>query len=278
MKLVRFAILTLCGFAVFALTMTFTPLLPAWGDYAARGGLLFLFGVLWLAARGGRLGPYRPVFFACFTATASFSLAYYFSDYGLALFHLTTATPAGTAIGKASQALVTVAGIVVLAKLSGQDLGSLYIRKGRLALGLVLGLAGAALFVCVTFIPGGPFFSAASTAGGLGKLAPLVPWLLLFVLSNAFMEELLFRGLFLGRYEALTGKWLALLATALVFALAHMQVTYTAQVAGFVAFVFVLGLLWGLLMQKSKSIWGSVLFHAGADVAVILPIMQGMGS
>ena len=65
---------------------------------------------------------------------------------------------------------------------------------------------------------------------------------------------------------------------AIVFALAHVQVNYTAQVAGFVAFVFVLGLLWGLLMQKSKSIWGSVLFHAGADVAIILPIMQGMSA
>jgi hypothetical protein len=29
-------------------------------------------------------------------------------------------------------------------------------------------------------------------------------------------------------------------------------------------------------MQKTKSIWGSVLFHAGADVAVILPIYQQM--
>jgi len=150
------------------------------------------------------------------------------------------------------------------------------LRKGRLLLGLSFGLLGFLIFLGLTFLPGGPFIKAASTAGGLSKLLPLVPWVALFVVTNAFMEELLFRGILLERVEALTGKWLSLLATALVFALAHVQVNYTAQVAGFVAFVFVLGLLWGLLMQKSKSIWGSVLFHAGADVAIILPIFQAM--
>jgi len=92
------------------------------------------------------------------------------------------------------------------------------------------------------------------------------------------MEELLFRGILLERVEALTGKWLALLATTLVFALAHVQVNYAAHLWGFVAFVAVLGALWGLLMQKSKGIWGSVLFHAGADVAIILPIYQAMAA
>ena len=208
MKFVRFAILTICGFAVFALTMTFAPQFPALGNYAARGGLLLLFGGLWIAARGEWLRPYRPVFFAFFTAIAASSLAYYCSDYGLTLLHLTTNTPAGVAVAKASQALVVVIGVLVLAKLFGQDFASLYIRKGRLLLGLALGLAGAAVFVCLTFIPGSPFFHAASTAGGLSKLLPFAPWLLLFVLTNAFMEELLFRGLFLGRYEPLMGKWL----------------------------------------------------------------------
>jgi membrane protease YdiL (CAAX protease family) len=36
--------------------------------------------------------------------------------------------------------------------------------------------------------------------------------------------------------------------------------------------------MWGWLMQKSGSIWGSVLFHAGADVAIILPIFQSLGA
>ena len=277
MRLGRFLILTICGIALFSLTMTFAPQLPAWGNYAARGGLIVLSGGLWLAARGdGPLSAYRSVFFAWFAVVVGLTLAFYLSDPLLARLHLTTNTPAGSAVAKALQALLVVLGVIVTAKLFGETLGSLYIQKGRLLLGVAIGLVGCAVFVGLTFVPGGPFLQTANTAGGVAKLLPVVPWVLLFVLTNAFMEELLFRGLLIGRYEPLMGKWLALLATAIPFALAHVQVNYTAQVAGFVAFVFVLGLMWGWLMQTSKSIWGSVLFHAGADIAVILPIYQSM--
>ena len=279
MRLGRFVILTLCSFAVLALTMTFAPVFPAWGNYAARGGLIILSFGLWLAARGdGPLSAYRPVFIAWLAAVVGLSLGFYLSDPLLARLHLTTNTAEGSAVAKFLQASLIVLGIIVTAKLFGENLGSLYIRKGRLLLGLGIGLVGCAVFVGLTFVPGGPFLQAATTAGGVSKLLPLVPWVLLFVLSNAFMEELLFRGLLIGRFEPLVGKWLALLATAIPFALAHVQVTYTAQVAGFVAFVFVLGLMWGWLMQKRGSIWGSVLFHAGADVAIILPIFQSLGA
>jgi membrane protease YdiL (CAAX protease family) len=259
--------------------MTFSSLLPAWGNWAARGGLIILSGGLWFAARGdGPLSVYRPVFFAWLAAVVGLSLGFYLSDPLLERLHLTTNTPEGAAIAKLLQASLIVLGVIVTANLFGESLGSLCIRRGRLLLGVGIGLVGCAVFVGLTFVPGGPFFQPATTAGGASRLLPLVPWVLLFVLSNAFMEELLFRGLLIGRYEPLIGKWLALLATAIPFALAHVQVNYTSQVAGFVAFVFVLGLIWGWLMQKSRSIWGSMLFHAGADVAVILPIFQSLGA
>ena len=46
MKLGLFALLTICGFLIFALTMTFVPVLPGWANYAARGGFLVVFGTL----------------------------------------------------------------------------------------------------------------------------------------------------------------------------------------------------------------------------------------
>lgn len=272
MKLTRFAILTICAFAVFALTMTFAPLLPVWGNHIARGGLLILFGALWLVARGVKLRPYRPVFFAYFTVTAALSLGYYLADPGLALLRLTTQTPMGVAAAKAIQATLTVIGILALALIAREDLGSLYLRKGRLLLGLGVGLVAAA--VCVFLALKQP----AMAALGIERLMPLVPWIALFVFANAFMEELLFRGLFLGRYEPLMGKTLAIFSTALAFTLAHMQVTYAPEMGVFLAVTFVLALAWGWLMQASKSLWGSVLFHAGADVIIILPVFKSLGA
>ena len=273
MKFRLFALLTICGFAIFALTMTFAPLLPGWANGAVRVGFLIVFGALWLAAReGSTLGRFRPVFFAYFAAVFSLSLGFYLADKGLELFGLTTRTPVGIAMAKFLQASLIVIGILAVAKLSGQNLASLYIRKGRLLLGLGVGVFAAAL---LTFLS---LHQPAVTALGTAKLLSLAPWIALFVLSNAFMEELLFRGLFLGRYETLIGKWLAILSTALAFTLAHMQVTYAPQMAVFLLVTFVFSLAWAWLMQKTNSLWGSVLFHAGADLLIIIPIFISLGA
>jgi uncharacterized protein len=113
---------------------------------------------------------------------------------------------------------------------------------------------------------------------GIVKLVPIVPWILLFVASNALMEELVFRGLFLGRYEPLVGKWLAILSTALAFALAHMQVSYAPDILAFLVVTFVPAIAWGWLMHKTGSLWGSALFHAGADLLIIVPIFKTLGA
>jgi len=42
----------------------------------------------------------------------------------------------------------------------------------------------------------------------------------------------------------------------------------------FLLIVFVLGLLWALLMRFTKSIIASVLFHAGADILIIIDIFR----
>jgi membrane protease YdiL (CAAX protease family) len=273
MKLRLFALLTICGFLVFALTMTFVPLLPTWANYAVRIGFLVVFGALWLAARDGdKLGRFRPIFFAYFTAVFSLSLGFFLADKGLELLGLTTQTPVGIAMAKFLQASLIVIGILTVATLSGQNLASLYLRKGRLILSLGVGLIAAAVLAFLAL------HQPAVTALGTAKLVSLAPWIALFVISNAFMEELLFRGLFLGRYEPLMGKWLAILSTALAFTLAHMQVTYAPQMAFFLLVTFGFSIAWAWLMQKTNSLWGSVLFHASADLLIIVPIFVSLGA
>jgi membrane protease YdiL (CAAX protease family) len=100
----------------------------------------------------------------------------------------------------------------------------------------------------------------------------VLPWILLFVLSNAFMEELLYRGILLKRYEPFLGKGLSLLLATLVFTLLHFQAGYVLNAVLFMVQLFPLALIWGWLMQKTDSIWGSVLFHAGADCINIFAI------
>ena len=84
----------------------------------------------------------------------------------------------------------------------------------------------------------------------------LAPWIVFFVVSNGFMEELVFRGLFLGRYEPLIGKWLTVLSTALAFTLAHMQVTYAPDLWCFLLVLLGLSIAWGWLMQKTEQFVG----------------------
>ncbi len=108
------------------------------------------------------------------------------------------------------------------------------------------------------------------------KLISLAPWILTFVLANGFAEELLFRGLFLKRYQRFLGKgWSNLLAAA-AFTLLHLQVTYVSELAVFLLVLFPLALVWGWLMQKTGSLWGFALFHAGADCLVIFGISRAV--
>ena len=268
-----FGLLTVCGFVVFALTMTFAPALPMWFNYAGRGAVLLVFGLLWWSAGSSeRLAIFRPVLFAYFTAVLGQSLGFFFADPILGLLGVTTRTPAGIALAKFSQASLIVIGVLVMARLCGEGPASLYLRAGRLMFGLGVGLA------CGLACLGLAFQQPALRALGTARLLSLAPWILLFVASNAFMEELLFRGLFLGRYETLVGKWPAILSTALAFTLAHMQVSYAPDMVVFLAVLLGLSISWAWLIQKTGSLWGSVLFHAGADLLIILPIFSSLGA
>lgn len=273
MRFGLFTLFTLCGFLIFALTMTFVPLLPAWINHAGRFALLFIFAGLWWTARGDHsLSRFRSIFFAYFTAVFSLSLSFFLSDWVPRLLGLEMQTPEGIAAAKFSSASLIVIGVLVTARLCGEDSGSLYIRKGRLGVSVSVGAVGAA--VCLLLALRQP----AVTSIGPSKLASLAPWILLFVVANGFMEELLFRGLFLGRYQRLIGAWPAIISTALSFTLAHMQVKYAPELIAFLVVLLGLSIAWGWLMQRTESLWGSALFHAGADLMIILPIFVSLGA
>jgi membrane protease YdiL (CAAX protease family) len=209
---------------------------------------------------------YWPLLYAFFAGGTAVLLSTLFAERLLEALTLVSVSAAWIALAKLSEGLWRVTAILLLMAAAGIDLRSLYLAKGRLGLGLTVGLAGFAACATLAFLP------ALGQPGGWNKLASLAPWILTFVLANGFAEELLFRGLFLKRYEPFLGKGLSNLLAALAFTLLHLQVTYVSELAVFLLVLFPLALVWGWLMQKTGSIWGSALFHAGADCLIIFGI------
>ena len=238
---------------------------------AVHGALTTILLVAALLLRRTEKGrPHWPVYYALFVAGAAVLLSGLFADVLLDLLGLTVKTPQGIAVAKFSESLLRVIPILALMPLAGLGWRSLYLTKGRAGVWLPVGMAAWVVFPVLAY------FLLPTREGALDKLLPLAPWILLFVFSNAFMEELLFRGLFLKRYEAFLGRALSNVLTAAVFALMHTQVTYAPEMLQFLAIVVALSLVWGYLIQKTGSLWGAVLFHAAGDCLVIFPIFVSM--
>ena len=117
-----------------------------------------------------------------------------------------------------------------------------------------------------------------ATGISLDILLAAIPWILIFCFANAMMEELWFRGVSLGKLRPLLGTAGSILVTALVFGSMHLGVTYITPIERFIfpLITFALGLVNGYVMLKTDSIWGSVLFHAGYDLIVIIPILASL--
>ena len=240
------------------------PMRPLLDGHGSLTGILL--GAALLARRSDAGRQYWQLLYAFFAGGAAVLLSTLFGERLIEALPVIPVSSAWIAFAKASEGLWRVAAILLLMAAGGIDPRSLYLARGRLGLGLAIGVAG--FVVCAALA----FFPLLSQAGGWEKLVSLAPWILLFVLANGFAEELLFRGLFLKQYEVFLGKGLSNLLAASVFTLLHVRVTYVSELAVFLLVLFPLALLWGWLMQKTGSIWGSALFHAGADCLLIFGI------
>jgi membrane protease YdiL (CAAX protease family) len=148
--------------------------------------------------------------------------------------------------------LMVVVPILVLTKLSGADLKSIFIKRGDLWMGLGI---GALVFV---FLGTASFMFAVTRFSSTKLLGDAVVWGLVFSIANGFMEELWLRGIFLKRLAPLLGVGGSVLPTALVFGLMHGFAFYFDPIAliFYMLNTVALGLACGYLMMKSDSIWG----------------------
>jgi membrane protease YdiL (CAAX protease family) len=244
-------------------------------DYLGRAGLTaVLLAVVLLMRRSSHYQKYTPVFVGLLIMTVAVSLDRFLSVYLLEYLGVDGNTPAGFALLKLNEAAIVVSVVILLTRLSGGSLGSIYIQKGKLKLGLAIGL-GIFLLAAAGSIPmAGLLFKGEGLT--LAHLLPWTPWLLTFVLANAAQEELLFRGLFLRKLQPFFGNFLSILMIAFVFTLLHNGVTYTSSDRIFLAILVPLALAWGYLMQRTDGIWASILFHAGTDIPIMLGIFSNL--
>lgn len=150
-------------------------------------------------------------------------------------------------------------------------MASIFMTKGNLRLGLIICLTSFIVLFLLSVL------QATGQTISLAKFISFTPSLLIIALADGFMEELLFRGLFLKRFEPLMGAGLANLLTALIYSLVHLQVTFTPNLPIFLISAFLLGFLWGYIMQKTGSILASALFHAGVDTLIMMDFFASLG-
>jgi membrane protease YdiL (CAAX protease family) len=185
------------------------------------------------------------------------------------------ATVSGSVIVQVVEVVITLAVVVGLTRAAGDRFDAIYLRVGRFGWAMGIGIAGFVLFYALMALhPSSQFFPAHGVMT-TGRVLALTPALLAVVVCNGFLEELVFRGLFLRKYNAVFGPYLANVLQAAIFALAHAGVSYTPFALLFIALiVFPLGLLCGFLMRSSHGIVASSLFHAGADIPIYLAFLS----
>jgi len=261
------------GLLLFLVFSHFRPLLPANAGLPSRIALvLVLLGCSLLLRRSDRLRNYWPVLFAFFIASFAQALDYYLSGWLPGLLGLDMESPAGIAVDKLESTLLIVLPIVILTRLSGNSMGSIYLQKGNLRLGLIIGLT---VFIVVAALSI-PWAQWQYRVGDLSlqRVLPWIPWILLFVLANSINEELLFRGLFLQKLEPLLGAFPANICMAIPFTMLHVGIDYSQNTLLLLALLLPLGILLGYTMQKTRSILGPWLIHASVDIAVVLSLFS----
>jgi membrane protease YdiL (CAAX protease family) len=206
-----------------------------------------------------------PSFYAFFVASAANYLNWQLTPWILRALKVSTNTLRGMALAKSAEAMVVVGTIIILMPLSGVGLASIYIHPGAVLPGVAFGLLSLAVFGLLAVQQGKALHIKRQT------IIILLPWIATFVCANALMEELWFRGIFLKGFELALGPGAALLLTAIIFTLAHIGAAYLsgAERIQFLVVLFPLAIVWGYCIQKTGSLLGSVISHAGADLLVL---------
>ncbi len=266
-KIATFLVILVCGLVVFLLGTSYYDRFPtnSSGLFKIGTSVVLLASALYFR-KNESVKPYWRLVYAFFVASMVNVITWYTAIYVReAIFNylnISSSEFPGIADIKLWEATLVVGTILILIKLSGADLASIYIKKGNLKWAMRISLLALVNLLASAFL------IAASVGNDIEAMIPILPWIIVFSLANAFMEELWFRGLFLGRLAPILGDGGAIWLTSIWFGLIHVFAVYVSGVGALIfgILTLTLGLAFGLLMIKTKNIWGASLFHAAADV------------
>lgn len=261
------------GLVTVAVFSPWVPLLTGTKGLMGRIGLMVvLLSVALLARRSLRWNKYWQLLYGLFVLLAASSADWFVGNALIRMNALDPSTPRGMAFQKLADMIVIAGVVLLLTRISGTSPGSIYVQKGKLRRGIIIGVIAFVASAAVAI----PIAQLMFKAGDLTvtQILQWSPWVLLFVLTSATDEEIMFRGLFLRKLEPFVGAFLANCLVALVFTGLHAVVTYTSDQLGFLAATLPLAIVWGYIMQKTDGIWGSILFHAGMDIPIVLGLFS----
>lgn len=171
---------------------------------------------------------------------------------------------------KLAQFLSVVPVILLVTWATKRSRQSIYLQKGLPKRWLPFGLGSLVIAAIVITVV------ALATGIKGNELISASPWILAFAALNAVMEELWFRGIFLRPYTAGMGTLSAVLVTAVIFGLAHVDATYLSEGENlwFVLLVIGFGIVTAWAMRWADTLWGAALFHMGLDLVVVLQLLD----
>lgn len=264
-----FLLLLGCGWVALGPIQWGNIIIPDFLKFIYKIGVPIIFFLITvLLYRSERLKEYWSIFYVFFIGGMSFLVAWLVFIF----IPFQGNTVEGIALAKLIEASLIVGTIIVILLATKINLKSTYLQKGNLKLGLIYGLAGFVFFVIFSFTGAELLFYA--TALNLNNVVLWLPWILIFIFANAFMEELLYRGLLIGKLKAFFSRKSTNLLQAIIFALIHFGVTYTSEQWIFLFLNFFLGLFYGFIIFKTDSLIGATLVHAGADFVLIIGIFS----
>jgi membrane protease YdiL (CAAX protease family) len=256
------------GGLVFILGLNLLQLIPKGFKDVYKIGLSVLFLVAYFVSQ--RYAPnQKAVFLAFFLVSVGWVVDNNSTGELGRLLSLNTKTLPGFAYIMVISTLLVSAPVIVGWLVSGQSLSSIYVRGDKTVWGIVVGLAGLSLFAA---LGGLQALGQGMTARAVGAAIPMA---LVFSFANGFREELVYRAVFLKGFQANIGVVAAIIVTTLVFALAHVQAGYdTSSMVVFAIVLVLVGVVGSLIMIKTESMIGAVLFHAGADMLLIMTLLS----